>query len=62
MLKQLNLKVKKCRMTVMVTTIPALHYIAVTAQGAQVMDSTACACRLKQIDTVISWAKPINAF
>jgi hypothetical protein len=46
----------------MVTTIPALHYIAVTAQGAQVMDSTACACRLKQIDTVISWAKPINAF
>ncbi|MCG2780682.1 MAG: hypothetical protein L6264_07015 [Weeksellaceae bacterium] len=45
-----------------VETIPALHYIAVTAQGAPGKNNMH---RLRmpfhQIDTVISWAKPINA-
>lgn len=45
-----------------VQTIPALHYIAVTAQGAPGKNNMH---RLRmpfhQIDTVISWAKPINA-
>ncbi len=45
-----------------VTTIPAFHYIAVTAQG-----SPGKAYRynarmpFKQIDTLLNWAKPINA-
>jgi len=42
--------------------IPALHYVAVTAQGAAGKDGKH---RLRmpghQIDTVLSWAKPINA-
>jgi hypothetical protein len=42
--------------------IPALHYVAVTAQGAPGKDGKH---RLRmpghQIDTVLSWAKPINA-
>ena len=42
--------------------IPALHYIAITAQGKPGKN---CKYRLrmpfKQIDTVISWAKSINA-
>ena len=45
-----------------VKTIPALHYIAVTAQGEPGKNKMH---RLRmpfhQIDTVISWAKPINA-
>ncbi|QBO59175.1 hypothetical protein [Chryseobacterium salivictor] len=45
-----------------VITIPALHYIAVTAQGEPGKNNMH---RLRmpfhQIDTVISWAKPINA-
>lgn len=45
-----------------VETIPALHYIAVTAQGSPGKNNMH---RLRmpfhQIDTVISWAKPINA-
>jgi hypothetical protein len=40
--------------------IPALHYIAVTAQGAQEKQHAPHAYH-KQIDTIISWAKPINA-
>ncbi len=45
-----------------VKTIPALHYIAVTAQSAP---GKANLHRLrmpfKQIDTILSWAKPIDA-
>jgi hypothetical protein len=45
-----------------VKAIPALHYIAVTAQGSP---GSANMYRMrmpfKQIDTIISWAKPIDA-
>lgn len=45
-----------------VKTIPALHYIAITAQSSP---GKANLHRLRmpfhQIDTIISWAKPINA-
>jgi hypothetical protein len=45
-----------------VTTIPALHYIATTAQRAQGKNNTHnLRMPFKQIDTIISWAKPINA-
>jgi hypothetical protein len=42
--------------------IPALHYIAVTAQGAAGKDGKwRLRMPFKQIDTVLSWAKEINA-
>jgi hypothetical protein len=42
--------------------IPALHYIAVTAQGAPGKDNMhRMRMPFKQIDTVIKWAKPIDA-
>ncbi|RYF88892.1 MAG: hypothetical protein EOO03_07310 [Chitinophagaceae bacterium] len=45
-----------------VKTIPALHYVAVTAQGAPGKDAKH---RMRmpghQIDTIISWAREINA-
>ncbi len=45
-----------------VTTIPALHYIAISAQGKPGKDSLyRMRMPLKQIDTVISWARPIKA-
>jgi hypothetical protein len=45
-----------------VKAIPALHYIAVTAQGAPGKNNMhRLRMPFKQIDTVISWAKPINA-
>ncbi|MFV5687422.1 hypothetical protein ACM55M_02210 [Flavobacterium sp. ZT3R25] len=45
-----------------VKTIPALHYIAVTAQGAPGKDNKhRMRMPFKQIDTILSWAKPINA-
>lgn len=45
-----------------VTTIPALHYIAVTAQGAPGKENKhRMRMPFKQIDTVLSWAKPIKA-
>ncbi len=63
MLKKLEGEVDKWRMADSTTpVIPALHYIAVTAQGAPGKDGKH---RLRmpfhQIDTIISWAKPINA-
>lgn len=63
MLKQLQSEVKKWQLAdSTVTTIPALHYIAVTAQGAPGKDNMhRMRMPFKQIDTVISWAKPINA-
>jgi hypothetical protein len=43
-------------------TIPALHYIAVTAQGAPGREKMhRMRMDFKQIDTVLSWAKPIKA-
>ena len=45
-----------------VKTIPALHYIAVTAQGAPGKSNKhRMRMPFKQIDTILSWAKPINA-
>jgi hypothetical protein len=45
-----------------IKTIPALHYVAITAQGAPGKDGKH---RMRmpghQIDTIISWAKEINA-
>ena len=45
-----------------VTTIPALHYVAVTAQGSPGKDGK---YRLRmpfhQIDTLLNWARPIKA-
>ncbi len=63
MLKKLDEEVEKWRKADSATpVIPALHYIAVTAQGAPGKDGKH---RLRmpfhQIDTIINWAKPINA-
>jgi len=45
-----------------VTTIPAFHYIAVSAQGAPGAGNRYnMRMPFKQIDTLLSWAKPINA-
>jgi hypothetical protein len=45
-----------------VKAIPALHYIAVTAQGAPGKNNMhRMRMPFKQIDTILSWAKPINA-
>jgi hypothetical protein len=45
-----------------VKTIPALHYIAVTAQGAPGKNNKhRMRMPFKEIDTILSWAKPINA-
>jgi hypothetical protein len=43
------------------TAIPALHYIAVTHR--EHLEETTCTMRMpfKQIDTVLKWAKPIDA-
>ena len=44
------------------TAIPALHYIAVTAQGAPGKENMhRMRMPFKQIDTILSWAKPIKA-
>ena len=45
-----------------IKVIPALHYIAVTAQGQPGKDNKhRLRMPFKQIDTIISWAKEINA-
>lgn len=45
-----------------VKAIPALHYIAVTAQSTPGKNNMyRLRMPFKQIDTIISWAKPINA-
>ncbi len=45
-----------------VKTIPALHYVAVTAQGAPGKDGKhRMRMPFHQIDTIIDWAKQINA-
>jgi len=44
-----------------VPVIPALHYVAVTAQGAPQKDNMyRYRMPFKQIDTILSWAKEIN--
>jgi hypothetical protein len=45
-----------------VKAIPALHYIAITAQGAPGKEKLhRMRMPFKQIDTILNWAKPINA-
>jgi hypothetical protein len=63
MLKKLEEEVDKWRKADSTTpVIPALHYIAVTAQGAPGKDGKhRLRMPFKQIDTIVSWAKPINA-
>lgn len=63
MLKKLQMEVTKWKAAdTTLQTIPALHYIAITAQGAPGKDGKhRQRMPFKQIDTIISWAKPINA-
>lgn len=45
-----------------IPVIPALHYVAVTAQGTPQKDNMyRYRMPFKQIDTIVSWAKEINA-
>ncbi len=63
MIKKLQTEVAKWQaVDPSVKAIPALHYIAITAQGAPGKDNLhRMRMPFKQIDTIISWAKPINA-
>ena len=63
MLKKLQEEVNKWKVAdTSMPVIPALHYIAVTAQGAAGKDGKhRMRMPFHQIDTIISWAKPINA-
>jgi len=63
MLNKLMGEVEKWRAAdATVTTIPALHYIAITAQGRPGNDNKyRLRMPLQQLDTVLSWAKEINA-
>jgi hypothetical protein len=63
MLKKLMGEVVKWRTAdSTVTTIPALHYIAITAQGRPGQDNKyRLRMPLQQLDTIVSWAKEINA-
>lgn len=63
MIKKLMAEVKKWSAAdSLMPAIPALHYIAVTAQGDPGRDGMYRArMPFKQIDTILSWAKEINA-
>lgn len=63
MIKKLMAEVKKWTAAdSLMPAIPALHYIAVTAQGDPGKDGMYRArMPFKQIDTILSWAKEINA-
>jgi hypothetical protein len=63
MIKKLMAEVKKWSAAdSLMPAIPALHYIAVTAQGDPGRDGKYRArMPFKQIDTILSWAKEINA-
>jgi hypothetical protein len=63
MLKKLQSEVAKWQAADnSVKAIPALHYIAITAQGAPGKDNLhRMRMPFKQIDTILKWAKPINA-
>ena len=63
MLKKLQLELSKWQAAdTTLQTIPALHYIAITAQSAAGKDGKhRQRMPFKQIDTILSWAKPIHA-
>lgn len=63
MIKKLMAEVKKWSAAdSLMPAIPALHYIAVTAQGDPGRDGKYRArMPFKQIDTILSWAREINA-
>jgi hypothetical protein len=63
MLKKLQSEVAKWQVAdSTIKTIPALHYIAITAQGAPGKSNLhRMRMPFKQIDTIVSWAKSINA-
>jgi hypothetical protein len=63
MLKKLQGEVAKWQSAdTTIKAIPALHYIAITAQGKPGKDNKyRMRLATRQIDTVIKWAKPINA-
>jgi hypothetical protein len=63
MLKKLKQEVTQWQIADPATkTIPALHYIAITAQGSPgKTNSHRLRMPFKQIDTIIDWAKSINA-
>ncbi len=63
MLKKLQAEVAKWQAAdSTVKAIPALHYIAITAQGAPGKDNLhRMRMPFKQIDTILKWAKPIDA-
>ncbi|NDP25861.1 MAG: hypothetical protein GZ087_00315 [Flavobacterium sp.] len=63
MLKKLQSEVTKWQEAdSTIKTIPALHYIAITAQGAPGKSNLhRMRMPFKQIDTIVSWAKSINA-
>lgn len=63
MLKRLKAEVEKwTKADSAIPAIPALHYIAVTAQGKPGAGNTyRLRMPFKQIDTIISWAREINA-
>ncbi|MEO6327787.1 MAG: hypothetical protein ABIO55_02595 [Ginsengibacter sp.] len=63
MLKKLQQEVEKWKAAdTSIPVIPALHYIAITAQGAPGKDGKyRMRMPFHQIDTVMNWAKQINA-
>ena len=63
MLKKLQLELSKWQAAdTTLQTIPALHYIAITAQSAAGKDGKhRQRMPFKQIDTILSWAKTIHA-
>ena len=63
MLKKLEKEMSKWRIAdPSIPTIPALHYIAVTAQGSPGKSNMhRMRMPFHQIDTILSWAKPIHA-
>lgn len=63
MIKKLQSEVAKWQaVDSTVKAIPALHYIAITAQGAPGKENLhRMRMPFKQIDTILKWAKPINA-
>ncbi|MGV3528278.1 MAG: hypothetical protein ACO1OO_05230 [Flavisolibacter sp.] len=62
MIKNLLAETKKWNDADTIPAVPALHYICVTAQGAPGKDGKwRSRMPFHQIDTVLSWAKEINA-
>ncbi len=63
MLKKLHVELAKWnKADPTIPAVPALHYIAITAQGFPGKDNKyRMRMPFKQIDTILSWAKPIGA-